>query len=208
MKRLVALGIVLCAAVALLMAQAPVTITNVQAVDYPFGSALTIGGGSSSTGPVMSGRTSNTEPTNATGDTQSWPAWFFRSGAQATIPVATAVTGWAPSTTYIVSTATTNCINVKATAGNVYSLLLENFTSTPYFFRFYDLATTPTASSATGFKGSIGIPHGTTAGGGLVVPIPLPEPFTAGIAYCITLNAAATDNNAAAVGIYGRMQWK
>jgi hypothetical protein len=205
----VALALVLTVAAALVLyGQTPVTIVNTQAVDYPFGASLTVGGGSSSTGPVMSGRTSNTEPTNATGDTQSWPVWLFRSGAPAMVQVPTAVAGAATSTTYIVSTASTNCTNVKASAGNVYSLLLENFTSTPYFFRFYDLASAPTASSATGFKGSIGIPHGTGAGGGFVVPMPHPETFTTGIAYCITLNAASTDNNAAVVGLYGRMQWK
>lgn len=205
-----ALAVVLTLAAALVLygQGQPVTITNAQAVDYAFGSSLTVGGGSSSTGPVISGRTSNTEPTNASGDTLSWPVWLFRSGAQAFVMTPTAVAGAAGTTTYITTTASTNCVNVKNTAGNVYSLLLENTTSTVYYYRAYNLTTAPTASSATGFVGSLPIPHGTGAGGGFVVPMPIPESYSTGIAYCITGGAGSTDATNAAVGIFGRIQTK
>jgi hypothetical protein len=190
-----------------LWAQQPVTIVNVQAVDYGFDAALTFGGTPSS-GPVVQGRTSATEPTNAGGDTRAFPLWLERSGAQHTLDTATANTSAGIVPQYYPSAASTNSTNVKASAGNVYEILLMNTTSTVYWLRFYNLATAPTCSSATGFVGSIPIPHGTGAGGGMVLAMQIPDAFTTGIAFCVTGGAASTDNTNAATGLLVRLKTK
>jgi hypothetical protein len=107
----------------------------------------------------------------------------------------------------IASAASTNATNVKASAGQVYNIFAVNTTATVYYLRLYNLSSTPTCSSATGFVGSIAIPAN-TSGAGIAVPFPVGWAFNTGIGYCITGGAGSTDNTNAAVGIYGAIVYK
>lgn len=117
-----------------------------------------------------------------------------------TSPTASSVGGCAPF--YTAATASTNATNVKASSGTLCSLLLINTTSTLYYFRAYNLATSPTCSSATGWVFSVPIPASAT-GAGAPLPLgPAGMSFGTGLGYCITGGAAGTDNTNAAVGVY------
>jgi hypothetical protein len=106
------------------------------------------------------------------------------------------------------SAASTNATNCKASAGQIYSIDAVNTTSTIYYLRLYNLSTSPTCSSATGFIRSIPIPHGTGAGGGIVFTNPLGEAYGTGIAYCFTGGGSSTDNTNAATGVYVNIDYK
>jgi hypothetical protein len=110
----------------------------------------------------------------------------------------------------IVSAASTNATNCKASAGNLYGYEIFNTTTTVYYLRLYNLASAPTCSSATGWVRSIPIPPAGAAGqvGGVVTPLSFPINYGTGIGYCITGGATSTDNTNAAAGIYGALKFK
>lgn len=111
----------------------------------------------------------------------------------------------------IVSAATTNATNCKASAGNLYGFDLINTTSTLYYLRLYNTSGSPTCSSATGFIRSIPIPSFNATdgdGAGIVRIAPVPVGYDTGISFCLTAGASSTDNNAAATGIYGALLYK
>ena len=110
-------------------------------------------------------------------------------------------------THYAAATASTNCTSVEASSGTVYHYSLTNTTSTIYYLRMYNLASAPTASSATGFVESIPIPAN-TSGGGRERPMNIGQAFTTGIAYCITGGASSTDNTNAAAGVFVSILYK
>jgi hypothetical protein len=126
----------------------------------------------------------------------------------ATLPGPSSASGDAISGCYLVSTATTNATNCKASAGNFFGVRAVNTTSTIYYLRLYNLATAPTCSSATGFIESIPIPHNTGTGGGIVAPELLPTQYTTGIGFCLTGGGSSTDNTAAATGVYLKIGYK
>lgn len=110
----------------------------------------------------------------------------------------------------ILSAATTNSTSCKGSAGNFYGFELYNTTTTVYYLRFYNTATAPTCSSATGFIRSIPIPPAAAAGqvGGALSNQVFPVNYTTGIGYCITGGSSSTDNTNAAVGIFGEIRFK
>jgi hypothetical protein len=115
-------------------------------------------------------------------------------------------TGATPSA--VASAASTNSTNVKASAGRLMGIYLVNTTATLYYIRFYNLASAPTCSSATGFLFTMPIPASTT-GAGFSMPFPPSGlAFGTGIGYCITGGASSTDNTNAATGIYGVLSYK
>lgn len=125
-----------------------------------------------------------------------------------TVRIVNANDGMTLTGTGVTSAATTNATSVKASAGRLIGMWLLNETTTKYYIRFYNLATTPACNSATGFVQSFPIPPAAASGqvnGYSLSFAPYGFAFTTGIGYCITANAASTDNNAAAVGIYGRL---
>lgn len=144
--------------------------------------------GTNSIGTVQPGNSANTTP------------WLV---AEAT----TAATANAASSHDVTSAASTNATSVKASAGNIYGIFLVNTTATLYYIRFYNLATAPTCSSATGFVHSLTIPALAT-GAGFVFPSSYGRAFSTGIAYCITAGPTSTDNVAAAVGIEGVIDYR
>lgn len=116
--------------------------------------------------------------------------------------------GEAALTHAVQSAASTNSTNVKASSGTVHFVSCINTTSTLYYFRFYNLTTAPTCSSATGFIQSYPIPHGTGTGAGFGFPYVIGKSFTTGIGYCITGGGSSTDNTNAATGLYCEVVYK
>lgn len=123
---------------------------------------------------------------------------------------ATATSGAAASACNILSAASTNSTNCKASAGNLYGYEIFNTSTTVYYLRLYNLSSAPTCSSATGFIRSIPIPPAAAAGqvGGAVSNQGVPVNFGTGIGYCITGGSSSTDNTNAATGIFGEIRYK
>lgn len=123
---------------------------------------------------------------------------------------ATATAAAAASVCNILSAASNNTTNCKNAAGNLYGFEFWNTTTTVYYLRLYNLSTSPTCSSATGFIRSIPIPPAASAGlvGGAVNNYVVPVNFSTGIGYCITGGSSSTDNTNAAVGIFGEIRYK
>ena len=110
----------------------------------------------------------------------------------------------------ILSAASTNSTNCKASAGNFYGYEIYNTTTTVYYLRLYNASSAPTCSSATGFIRSIPIPPGASSGlvGGAINNFVVPVNYTTGIGYCITAGSSSTDNNAAVTGLFGELRYK
>jgi hypothetical protein len=100
--------------------------------------------------------------------------------------------------------ASTNATIIKASAGVVYSAQLGSIGSVPAYVRFYDTATGPTCSSATGLVKALIIPAAATAanGGGSNVSVPVGVTFATGIGICVTGGFGSTDVTNAAAGAY------
>lgn len=177
------------------------------ATDYVHDAAITIG---SATGPLIVGRASAATPSAVSADNDAAAVWVDRTGAIVSAVGASASAGIAASECIITSAASTNATNCKASAGNWYGYDLINTTTTTYYLRLYNLATSPTCSSATGFIRSIPIPPASAAGGagGAIRITTVPIAYATGIAFCLTGGAASTDNTNAATGIYGAMVLK
>ena len=118
--------------------------------------------------------------------------------AAAVVPVSSACN--------ILSTASTNSTNCKASAGNRLGGYVINITATLYYLRLYNTATAPTCSSATGFITSIPIPASTT-GSGITYIIPNSVAFATGFGYCVTASSTSTANDNAAAGIFGELYY-
>lgn len=121
--------------------------------------------------------------------------------------VATATTTNTTLSCYITSAASTNATNCKASAGNLYSIQAVNTTATLYYLRLYNLAASPTCSSATGFVRTIPIPASAT-GAGVVIPQDVGEAFGTGLGFCLTGGGSSTDNTNAATGVYLTLLYK
>jgi hypothetical protein len=181
----------------------PVTVApsaGTFATDGTFGSAFP------STGPGIGVRAETTTPTAVTDGQQVAPMATV-SGQVFTVPGADANGIGATSGCALVSAASTNATNCKASAGNFYGFRVVNTTATLYYLRMYNLASAPTCSSATGWVESIPIPA-STSGAGIVAINLHGENYTTGISYCFTGGASSTDNTNAATGVYGRLFYK
>jgi hypothetical protein len=102
----------------------------------------------------------------------------------------------------VITTAATNALNVKASAGTFCGGIAINTTATLAYVRFYNLSTTPTCSSSTGWVASIPVPASTTGAG---TPLSFGEAgaaFGTGIGWCITGGGANNDNTNAVAGVY------
>jgi hypothetical protein len=111
----------------------------------------------------------------------------------------------------ITSAASTNATNVKASAGRLLGAYVVNTTTTIYYLRFYNLASAPTCSSATGYVWSFPIPPASAAGqaGGFSFPLPPSGiAFSTGVGYCLTGGGTSTDNTSAATGVFGVLAFK
>jgi hypothetical protein len=103
----------------------------------------------------------------------------------------------------LISTASTNSTNIKASAGKLCGGTVINTTATVAYVRFYNLAAAPTCSSATG---AIGVAYpipASASGAGTVLDVgPWGVDFTTGIGFCITGGGSSTDNTSAVAGVY------
>ena len=109
---------------------------------------------------------------------------------------------------YITSAASTNATNCKASAGNIYAIHVTNTTTTNYFLRLYNLSSSPTCSSATGFIETVPA-LGATANGGVNGRVMPPgEAYDTGIGFCLTGGGSSTDNTNAATGVYVTIKYK
>lgn len=177
------------------------------ASDYVHDTAITM---ATATGPLGVGRASDAAPSAVTADNKATALWALRTGAMVTATGASASAGIAATECIITSAASTNATNCKASPGNWYGYDLINTTTTTYYLRLYNLATSPTCSSATGFIRSIPIPPASAAGGagGAIRIALLPIAYSTGIAFCLTGGAASTDNTNAATGVFGALVLK
>ncbi len=93
----------------------------------------------------------------------------------------------------ILSAASTNATNVKASAGQVYGWALFNTTASNKFFRLHNTAGSPTAGASVIF--TVMVP----ANGGTNIEFTMGIPFATGIAYTIVGALADNDTTATAV---------
>jgi hypothetical protein len=131
----------------------------------------------------------------------------FSFGQTQVAPVTTPSTTNTASRCILVSAASTNATNCKNAAGNVYGFRFINTTGTIYYLRMYNLSSSPTCSSATGFIESIPIPA-STSGAGFAFLEPMGEAYTTGISFCFTGGSSSTDNTNAATGVFGTILYK
>jgi len=113
-----------------------------------------------------------------------------------TLPVSTS--GDAPSTPFkLVSAATTNATNVKASAGVVYGIYASNVNAAARYLKMYNKASAPTVGSDTPVHTFI-IP-GNTAGAGTNIPVPTRGiNFSLGISFALTTESTDAGTTAVA----------
>jgi hypothetical protein len=113
----------------------------------------------------------------------------------------------------VTAAASNNSTSVSAVASHLCgSISIFNYGgATGQDVRFYDTASAPTCSSATGLKIQIPVPANATAANvaGAVIPTaPSQVSFTTGIGYCITGAVAGNDNtNATASNTVVNFNW-
>lgn len=95
---------------------------------------------------------------------------------------------------HLVGAASDNATNVKASAGQVYSITAFNLNASPRYLKFHNTAGTPTAGTA--ITDTFLIP-GNTAGAGLVLNVDKGIAFSTGIG--ITIVTGIADNNTTAI---------
>lgn len=201
-RRILILIVALASISTPLWAQQPVTIVNVQAVDYTHDAALSLG---TTSGPLIMCRTSAARPTVATGDTRAFAAWCNQYGAIHVIDTDNLGNPSDVATPYfLTSAASTNSTSVKGSAGTLHLVHLTNTTATTYYLRLYNSASAPTCSSATGFIRSI--PVLATSVNGYAVKVG--ETFGTGIGFCFTGGGSSTDNTNAATGVYISLDYR
>jgi len=96
----------------------------------------------------------------------------------------------------LISLGTTNANVVKASGGNLYSIVAIGLTSTVRFLKFYNKATAPTVGTDIPVM-TIPVPAN-TQGAGIAIPFSMGVNFPLGISIAIT--AGPADNDVAVVG--------
>lgn len=114
---------------------------------------------------------------------------------QIVAPYAHAAGGFTPFK--LVSAATTNATNVKASAGTLAAIVVSNVNAAMRYLKFYNTASAPTVGTST-VVFIVPIP-GNTAGAGAAIPLP-PQGlnFTTGISFALTTGLADADTGAVA----------
>ena len=106
-------------------------------------------------------------------------------------------TGANGTTAYkLISTASTNANNVKASGGNLYSIIAIGLTSTVRYLKIYSKATAPTVGTDVPLM-TIPVPAN-TQGAGVAIPFSMGVNFPLGIGVAITSGSA--DNDTGSVG--------
>lgn len=103
----------------------------------------------------------------------------------------------------VASAATTNAVNLKATAGQLYGIHVFNKSAAVKFLKLYNLAAAPTVGTDVPIW-TVPLP----AGGGFSERLPNGISFSTGIAYAITGAAADADTTAVGAGdVLGLIHW-
>lgn len=128
-----------------------------------------------------------------------WEEFYTTLSANATpLPISPRpnTTGSNGTTPYkLISLATTNANVVKASGGNLYSIVAIGLTSTVRYLKLYNKATAPTVGTDVPLM-TIPIPAN-TQGAGIAIPFSMGVNFPLGIALAITSGLA--DNNTGAI---------
>lgn len=95
------------------------------------------------------------------------------------------------------SAASTNATSVKASSGQIYSIMCTNTNAAVRYLKLYNKASAPTVGTDTPVQ-TYAVP-GATTGGGFVLSIPVGMAFSTGIAFAITTGAADSDTGAVAL---------
>ncbi len=108
------------------------------------------------------------------------------------------VTSGGLSISRTVAAASTNATNIKASAGQVYGLVVSNVNASPRYVHLYNTAGTPTCTAS--IIATFIIP-GNTAGSGTNIPMYPGVAFGTGIGICLTSAIDGTGNAAANDGV-------
>lgn len=148
--------------------------------------------GSAVIGHTINDTGSTTAVTQATAGNLN--ATVVGTGTLATQAQPTPVTSGGLTPCYLQATASTNSTNCKGSAGQMYGYRVTNTGSGPQFVRFYNLATAPTCSSATGFVEGFAVP-GTagSTGAGITQSMDMGVAYGTGIGFCLTGAIGPTD---------------
>lgn len=128
-----------------------------------------------------------------------WEEFYTTLSANATpLPISPRpnTTGANGTTPYkLISLATTNANVVKASGGNLYSIVAIGLTSTVRYLKLYNKATAPTVGTDVPLM-TIPVPAN-TQGAGIAIPFSMGVNFPLGIAIAVTSGLA--DNNTGAI---------
>lgn len=126
----------------------------------------------------------------------TWGADGTANDVNATTPLPvqfSAVTSGGCDIGKLVSAASTNATSLKASAGQVYGVVIVNTNASARYFKFYNKASAPTVGTDTPLF-TLGLP----GAGGVSFSFPHGIPFATGIAYATTTGAADSDTAAVA----------
>lgn len=98
----------------------------------------------------------------------------------------------------LISAASTNATNVKASAGALGFIWAVNLNAAVRYLKLYNKASSPTVGTDTPIA-TLPIPASTT-GAGFMLPIPGGVAFTTGVSYALTTGYADADTAAVAAG--------
>ncbi len=175
-------------------ANTPIPLSTV--TEVPHDSAL--GTVTSIVSTMMECRARATAGSDVSADDDAALVECTRGGFLINAPAANTFGGATPN--FYVSTASNNSTNIKASAGQVYSITAVNVTASLKYIRLYNLSSAPTCTSSTGIVFYSPIPGSTTNPVPLTVPVAVGSAFSAGIGFCITGGAGVTDNTSTAAG--------
>jgi hypothetical protein len=125
----------------------------------------------------------------------SLPALAAGTNLVGRVQLDAATANGATPATYV-SAASTNATSVKASAGQVYGVLLSNVNAAARYLKIFNKASAPTVGTDTPVMNLI-IP-GNAAGAGSNVFLPVGAAFSTGIAFAITTGVALLDTGAVA----------
>lgn len=96
----------------------------------------------------------------------------------------------------LISAASTNATSVKASAGQIYSIVVMNLNASQRYLKLYNKASSPTVGTDTPVQ--VYMIPGAAAGAGFTLSIPVGMQFDTGIAFALTTGIADSDTGAVA----------
>jgi hypothetical protein len=117
----------------------------------------------------------------------------------AVVPTAGNTGGATPG--HILSAASNNSTNIKASSGTLFELTYQQTTTTLMDIRLYDTASAPTCSSSTGVVANYVVQSNAVSAGATINLGPVGKKFASGIGICITGANADNDNTNAVTGL-------